>query len=51
MNLAHVREPYDRWYRQHRAALYKLEDRDRLGSFWSRLKTYCLKIGRSTSSA
>ena len=44
MSLADIGEPYDRWYRQHRAALYKLEDRERLGSFWSRLETSCLKL-------
>ena len=44
MSLAHVREPYDRWYSSHRAALYTLEDRDRLGSFWGRMETHCLKL-------
>ena len=24
--------------------MYKLEDRERLGSFWGRLETYCLKL-------
>ena len=39
-----IRGQYDRWYRQHGKELHSLEDRDRLGSFWGRLETYCLKL-------
>lgn len=44
VSLDRIRTPYSAWYCDHRRALYTLDDRERLGSFWGRLETYCLKL-------
>ena len=44
IGLASIRTEYDRWYLHHKAELSALKDRERLGAFWGRLETYCLKL-------
>jgi hypothetical protein len=39
-----VRRQYDEWHEAHADAFEKLDDRERLGPFWVRLETYCLKF-------
>jgi hypothetical protein len=44
LDLTAITVPYDDWYTKHRTELYRLDDRERLGPFWGRLETYCLKL-------
>ena len=39
-----IADRYDQWHAQHAAEFVTLDDRDRLGPFWTRLETACLKL-------
>ena len=39
-----IRDRYAAWYGDHRREVYQLHKPERLGPFWGRLETYCLKL-------